>query len=109
MQKYVMIVALLAAPTLAYADAIDGAWCNKAGQHLSISGPELTLNDYSKLQGAHRRHEFLYTVPAGGADAGDQIYLRLLNEDQMASYHIKGDEAVDPIGWDRCALPPKTS
>lgn len=93
----------------AFADSIDGSWCTKDGKHLSINGPEITLPNDTKIQGDYRRHEFLYTTPVGDTDAGSKIYMRLFSEDAMNSYHIKDDQAVDPIAWERCAIPPKTS
>ena len=103
----ITVLIFIATPVLA--DSIDGSWCSKEGKHLSIAGPEITLPNDAKIQGSYRRHEFLYTAPAGDTDAGSQIYLRLQSEDVMNSYHIKDEQAVDPVAWERCAAPPKTS
>ena len=104
-----LITTLVCFATPAFADSIDGSWCAKDGKHLSINGPEITLPNDAKIQGSYRRHEFLYTVPSSDADAGSQIYMRLQSEDVMNSFHIKDDQAVDPVAWERCTIPPKTS
>jgi hypothetical protein len=107
LKLWLVFLVLMAVP--ACADSIDGSWCSKDGQHLSIVGPEITLPNDTKIRGVYRRHEFLYTAPAGTADAGSRIYLQLQGEDRMASYHFKDNQPVDPVQWDRCAAPPKTS
>ena len=100
-------VLLFVLPVPVFADSIDGSWCSKDGKHLSINGPEIVLPSDTKIQGTYRRHEFLYTVPIGDADTGSQIFMQLQSEDAMNSYHIKNNQAVDPVAWERCAVPPK--
>ncbi len=109
MFRSILIVALIIISTPAIADSIDGSWCTKDGKHLSINGPEITLPNDAKIQGVYRRHEFLYTVPAGDVDSGKQVYLQLQNEDAMNSYFLVDGKPGDAVAWNRCAVPPKTS
>lgn len=110
MFRFALVAVLIfIAGAAALADAIDGSWCAKDGKQLNIADPEITLPNDAKIQGAYRRHEFLYTAPAGDPDAGVQIYLQLQSDDALNSYHIKDNQAVDPVAWASCAIPPKTS
>ena len=102
MLKYAFVF-LVVFPTVAYADKIDGAWCNEQGGHIEIDGPKITLSDKTTFQGQYARHFFLYTVPAGEAQAGAQIYLQLRDEEDMTSFTVKDGQNVDPVAWKRCA------
>jgi len=94
-----MFLLLLATPALA--DRIDGQWC--AGvQRVEINGPKISLGGKPAFDGQYSRHEFAYTVPAGEEHAGDQIYMRLRGEEDMTSFTIKDNEAVEPVDWKRC-------
>ena len=86
----------------AFADRIDGSWCSAAG-HVDIDGPKISLSSKTTIDGQYSRHEFLYTVPVGEEHAGDQIYMRLRDEEDMTSYTIKDKNPVDPVEWKRCA------
>ena len=97
------IALFLMFPTMAFADAIDGSWCNGSGGHVSIDGPKITLSPKTTIDGQYRRHEFLYTIPAGEDHAGDMIYMRLQDEDDMMSATVKDGQGVDPVAWKRCA------
>jgi hypothetical protein len=88
--------------TAARADAIDGTWCSDKGGHVAIVGPKITLSGKTTFTGQYARHVFIYTVPAGEEHPGDQIYMRLQGEEDMTSYTIKDDHAVDPVAWKRC-------
>ena len=102
MLKYVFAFLLLF-PATAFADKIDGAWCNEAGARVDIDGPKISLSGKPAFDGQYARHEFLYTVPPGEDHAGDQIYMRLLGEENMRSYTVKDGQGVDPVDWKRCA------
>jgi len=80
----------------AYADKIDGAWCNPTGR-IDIDGPKITVSGKNTFEGDYRRHQFFYTVPQGEDHAGDQIYLQLLNDENMTSYTVKDGMNVDPV------------
>jgi hypothetical protein len=87
----------------AFADAIDGDWCSTAARrHLSIDGPRIVTPGGRALQGDYSRHGFAYTAPAGEAEAGRRVDLRLVN-DRTMSFRPEGATA-DEI-WNRCARP----
>ena len=92
--------ALCAGAGLARADAIDGDWCNPAGKHLVIKGPEITLPDGAQLQGAYTRHSFAYAVPDNQPAAGTPMILRLVNDETMIAQAYRG--GVLPVTWKRC-------
>ena len=94
---------LLLLASQAFADAIDGSWCNGAGGHISIDGPKITLSPTITIDGQYTRHEFLYTVPPGEDHAGDQIYMRLQDEEDMTSFTVKDGKGANPVAWKRCA------
>ena len=100
MLKYAVFSFLV--PSAALADAIDGSWCSAAG-HVDIEGPKITLSTKSTIAGQYSRHQFLYTVPDGEEHAGDKVYMQLMGEENMTSYTIKEQKAVDPLDWKRCA------
>jgi len=101
MLKYLFAACLLFA-TPAFADRIDGNWCNADSARIEINGPKISLNSKPAFEGQYSHHEFLFTVPEGEDHAGDQIYLRLRGEEDMTSYTIKNDNPVDPVEWKRC-------
>jgi hypothetical protein len=100
--KYVIAFCLLF-PASALADKIDGAWCNEAGARVDIDGPKISLAGKPAFDGQYERHKFLYTVPAGEEHAGDQISMRLLDEEDMTSFTVKDGKNTDPVAWKRCA------
>lgn len=102
MFKYVVAFCLLF-PAAALADKIDGAWCNEAGARVDIDGPKISLAGKPAFDGDYARHEFMYTVPAGEDHAGDMIYMRLQDEEDMTSFTVKDGKGVDPVAWKRCA------
>ncbi len=67
----------------AQADAIDGDWCNKPGQHLNINGPKIKTPEGSYITGDYDRHNFSYMSTASGEHANKKIQMRLLSDDLM--------------------------
>ena len=102
MFKY-LFAFLLLLPTAAFADKIDGMWCNEAGGRVDIDVPKISLSGKSEFDGQYSRHEFLYTVPEGEDHAGDQIYMRLMGEENMTSFTMKEGKGIEPVAWKRCA------
>ena len=102
MFKY-LFAFLLLLPTAALADKIDGMWCNEAGGRVDIDGPKISLSGKAAFDGQYSRHEFLYTVPTGEDHAGDQIYMRLMGEENMTSFTMKEGKGIEPVAWKRCA------
>jgi hypothetical protein len=98
---------ILAAP--ARADSIDGDWCNAKNDHLTITGPQITLPTGKSLTGKYHRHEFAYQVPPGETDAGQTIYMQLFDEYDMTSYVIQNNQPASPTNWTRCPVVPKIS
>lgn len=95
-----IVLACLAA-TPARADAIDGDWCDVAGKHMTIRGPEIVTPGGSKMRGDYSRHSFSYVVPAGEAGAGEAVWMILRNEFLV---HVRQGAADAPWQeWRRCA------
>lgn len=95
------LVCMTAAP--AFADAIDGDWCSTASRrNLSIDGPRLITPGGRTMQGDYTRHGFVYVAPAGEAEAGRRVELRLVN-DRVMLFRPEG-AAADEV-WNRCARP----
>ena len=89
----------LLAPGAALADRIDGAWCAPDGtQRVTIDGPEITLGSGTVVTGQYTRHEFLYRVPEEAPDAGAEIYMRQLGEEDVDIYR----DTDPPVRWHRC-------
>jgi hypothetical protein len=107
--RFSPMFAVLACASPAWADAIDGDWCDDMGDHVLIVGPQISTPTGKVVQGQYRRHAFAYRVPAGEPDAGKSVYMQLQNEDNMTSYVIESDTPGPAHSWTRCAVKPKTS
>ncbi|NVN84669.1 MAG: hypothetical protein HXX15_01160 [Rhodopseudomonas sp.] len=92
---------LLAAPTSAFADAIDGDWCAADGQHMTIQGPAIVTPGGARIEGRYDRHGFDYVVPPGEAGAGDSVSILLRGEYLAVSR--QGGADAPPKEWRRCA------
>lgn len=91
-------VAMLVA-TPAFADRIDGEWCH-ASQSLQIEGPKIRTPGGNQISGDYSRHGFRYVVPASEPEAGTEIVMHLVSEEQMTlSRKDKPDET-----WRRCKV-----
>jgi len=93
-------LALLSFASPAWADAIDGTWCSSDGQHMKITGPQITTPGGALLQGDYRRHNFSYVAPSNEAHGGETLYLRLAGETTLL-LHI-GSPLSSPAIWKRC-------
>ena len=95
--------ALAAGP--AYADAIDGTWCNHDGRNMQISGPRIVTPSGAEILGRYSRHAFTYEVPQ--ADAGATVSMVLVNE---STIHLRRDGGASPTPpeafevWRRCEV-----
>jgi hypothetical protein len=94
-------VLLLAAPTTALADAIDGNWCSADGQHMTIHGDDITTPGGKQIKGNYDRHAFDYVVPAGEAGTGETVNIVLRSEYLALSRQGPADAPVKE--WRRCA------
>jgi hypothetical protein len=93
------IILLLAAPTVALADAIDGNWCSADGQHMTIHGDDITTPGGTQIKGNYDRHAFDYVVPAGEAGSGETVNI-LLRSEYLA---VSRQGANAPVKeWRRC-------
>ena len=98
----VFALATFAAAPLAHADAIDGEWCSGKGRNLLIDGPKIRIPSGATIDGQYRRHEFAYEAPPGDADAGQIVYMDLVNEETMNLRRVKDGAAAEPEIWHRC-------
>ena len=86
-------------PGVAAADAIDGDWCAPdRPQRVSIAGPKITITSGTEVAGTYTRHEVLFVVPDGEPDAGMQVYMRQLSEEDVEVYRGDSDAEL----WHRC-------
>jgi hypothetical protein len=92
------ILGLTLAATPAFADRVDGEWCDPAGRHILIQGPTIVTPSGAKAQGVNRRHSFEYQAPAGDTPAG-AVRFRQFNDDLMEAV---SDDAAKPVEWRRC-------
>ncbi len=81
----------------AFADAIDGHWCDDAKRHLEIAGPAIVTPSGQHLTGDYNRHGFRYVEPSGGKS----VVMVLLSEVTMRLRNGDGPEET----WHRCAAP----
>ena len=104
MPKYLLALAgtlgLLAGLTHpAFADAIDGDWCQLDGRHMTIRGPAIVTPGGQQTSGNYTRHFFSYVVPAGESGEGAAVEIQLLGE-MLAHERRAGDPVVRE--WQRC-------
>jgi len=89
----------VAAP--AFADKIDGQWCSAPEvRHMSIDGPKIITPGGTHTTGNYSRHAFSYIVPDSDPGAGQEIDMRLLNEEEVQVIEGDGPPAI----WRRCDL-----
>lgn len=70
-------------PFEVHADAIDGNWCNKKGQHININGPRIKTPEGANIVGNYDRHSFSYKSTSSGEHANKNIRMQLLSDDLM--------------------------
>jgi hypothetical protein len=89
------------APVPAFADAIDGDWCNGPAS-LRIEGPAIHTPGGKDMTGDYDRHAFHYIVPAGEKDAGADVMIQLMNDYEMVLVHRIGGADGPLETWKRC-------
>ena len=92
---------VLAAPTAAFADAIDGDWCSADGQHMTINGDDITTPGGKAIKGNYTRHAFDYVVPADEAGSGETV--RILLRGKYLALSRQGPADAPVREWRRCA------
>jgi hypothetical protein len=89
------------AATPAFADKIDGDWCNGAA-NFHIDGPAIRTPAGKDMTGDYSRHSFHYTSPDGEKDVGAEIYMRLMNEETVFLTRRVGGTDGPVETWIRC-------
>ncbi len=85
----------------AYADAIDGDWCNGPAS-LRIDGQAIHTPGGKDMTGDYNRHAFHYIAPAGEKDAGAEIMMQLMSEEEMVLMRRIGGADSPTETWKRC-------
>ena len=99
-----MICALICAcPSIAFADAIDGDWCNMDGSHLRIDGAQIELDAGLLVQGKYSRHAFSYLAPKGAPEAGTEVVFVLRSDDEMRRVRVPNAMPEHSDLWRRCS------
>ena len=102
--KTLLFAALIlpAISAAARADRIDGDWCHEA-LSLHVSGPAIRTPSGHDITGDYARHAFRYTVPADEPQAGAEIFMQLLNEEEMTLFRPAADgKPAAEERWTRC-------
>lgn len=105
--KFVLgaIFTLVAAP--AFADAIDGHWCQKDGRRMSIEGPNIVTPGGTSMAGDYERHAFAYVAPDGEPHAGSRVSMAMQSEDIVRVFIPGKGPGPNPATveeWQRCDL-----
>ena len=79
----IAVALLIGLASSAWADALDGDWCNPIDGKLTIDGPTIFTPGGKKVRGNYGRHRFEYTAPAGDWQAGQTIVILQYNEQLM--------------------------
>lgn len=94
------LACLLFAASPAWADTIDGNWCNEAGnKHMQIEGRRIVTPGGKALDGRYGRHSFAYVAPDNEPQAGSEVSLLLVNENTIRA--TVGTATSAEI-WHRC-------
>lgn len=84
----------------AFADAIDGDWCN-GGLHMEINGATIVTPGRNKIEGQYFRYRFIYTAPANEPGAGGEISMVMIRGQEIVHLRRAG-QTGDPEIWRRC-------
>lgn len=98
MRYALAILALSTASSPAFADKLDGDWCNLDDGKLTINGSTITTPFDIKVQGRYSRHRFEYVAPAGDWHAGKTIIIQQFGDELMELSVDKGQ----PKPWRPC-------
>jgi hypothetical protein len=94
------LLGLAALSSPAWADSIDGNWCNeKTGKTMQIEGPSIVTPGGSRIEGRYSRHSFAYTVPERETPAGVLVTMGLVNENAV---RVQAGEGQAAEIWRRC-------
>ena len=84
----------------AFADAIDGDWCNGAN-HMEIQGSSIVTPARNKIQGQYFRYRFTYVVPANEPGGGSEIIMVMIRGQEIVHLTRPG-QTGGPEVWRRC-------
>lgn len=98
-----LIACFCVLPLSAYADALDGDWCNKDNEKLTIEGSTVTTPNGDKISGNYGRHQMTFDTPSGGWRAGSSILMQQHSEESMSMY-TKGTNSISSEPWTRCGV-----
>lgn len=99
------VVALLATAAPAFADAIDGQWCDSKGRTFEIEGPKIVTPGGTAMTGDYSRHDFVYVIPAGEPGTGETVEMILLGDDDLSLTTGPATGArSQPEMWRRCSV-----
>ena len=104
MRQSLAILALLALPGTAHADAIYGCWTNGA-ETLVVDLSHVITPGGARPDAQIDRHNAVYVAPDGERDGGRVLSFRQLNDQQVARMAWTGPGG-DPVGereiWGPC-------
>lgn len=98
--RFMFAAAIASLPSLAFADRIDGDWCDGKGANLHIDGPDIRTPSGRVAKGEYTRHSFRYTGLHGENDEGVEIRMLQRSEQEMTLYRGSGAETGET--WRRC-------
>jgi hypothetical protein len=94
--RHALVIVLVGLASPAYADAIDGHWCDAGTKHLEINGPLIVTPSGASLKGDYNRHGFKYQETNGTS-----VSMVLMSE---VSMFLKAGDGPEEA-WHRCAAP----
>ena len=100
LKRLCISIALFLTAPAAWADALDGDWCNFDSGKLTINGSTITTPFNIQVQGQYGRHRFEYTAPAGDWNAGKKIILQQFSDDLM-ELSVDGGQSTQ---WQPCKV-----
>lgn len=93
---------LLLSTAAAFADRIDGDWCDATGRHVKIDGPTIEIPSGRVITGDYDRHAFRYVGPEGDPEAGVEVMMQLFSEEEMGLIRRAGGANQPVETWKRC-------
>ena len=91
-----------AVSTPALADAINGDWCNgKDTIHIEFPA-SIRIQSGKDIAGACDRHNCRYTAPAGEKDAGAEVMMHVISDEEMLLMRRVGGTDGPIENWQRC-------
>jgi hypothetical protein len=102
MRRIALSLPFILLASTAYADAIDGDWCNDDGSRVRIDGPKIELSSGKIVEGKYSRHAFSYVVPQGEWEAGVEVKFVLSSEELMRRMRNPDVMPEHADLWRRC-------